>query len=72
MSETKRLVKCALGFILAILMIVGAAFGLDVEVDVNDTDQNSEVVETIDKEQSSVDSTKSEDDVVIVDKSEEA
>jgi cytoskeletal protein RodZ len=49
MSETKRLVKCALGFLIAIIMIVGGAFGLDVQVKVQDaTTDTAEVVETTD------------------------
>lgn len=46
MSETKGLVKCVLGFLLAIIVIVGGAFGLDVQVNVEDAETtNSEVVE---------------------------
>lgn len=47
MSETKGLVKCVLGFLLSILVIVGGAFGLDVQVNVEDTEPAPpEVVET--------------------------
>lgn len=47
MNETKGLVKCVLGFLLAILVIVGGAFGLNVQVDVEDAETpSSEVVET--------------------------
>ena len=47
MSETKGLVKCVLGFLLSILVIVGGAFGLDVQVNVEDAEPTqSEVVET--------------------------
>lgn len=55
MSETKGLVKRVLGFILSIAVIVGVIFGLDVKVNVNDTqDQTSEVVDdtTIAEEES--------------------
>ena len=38
MSETRGLVKCFLGFLLAILVIVGGAFGLDVQVNVEDAE----------------------------------
>ena len=38
MSETKGLVKCVLGFLLSILVIVGGAFGLDVQVKVEDAE----------------------------------
>lgn len=40
MSETKGLVKCILGFLLSILVIVGGAFGLDVQVNVEDAETN--------------------------------
>lgn len=47
MSETRGLVKCILGFVLAILVIVGASFGLDVQVNVEDAaPTQSDVVET--------------------------
>ena len=47
MSETKGLVKCILGFLLSILVIVGGAFGLDVQVNVEDAEPTPpEVVET--------------------------
>jgi cytoskeletal protein RodZ len=36
MSETKRLAKCVLGFLLAILVMVGGAIGLDVDVAVQE------------------------------------
>lgn len=36
MNETRSIVKGALGFLLAILVIVGAVFGIDVKVDVED------------------------------------
>jgi hypothetical protein len=45
MSETKGLVKCVLGFLLAILIIVGGIFGLDVKVDVEDTSTDTTVSE---------------------------
>lgn len=87
MSETKNLVKCALGFILAIIVMVGGAFGLDVKVNVDDTNStNSEAVGNIAEEppveatdevaennqQSPVDSTPTEDEVPSVDESVEA
>lgn len=51
MSETKGLVKCVLGFLLSILVIVGGAFGLDVQVNVEDAETApTEVVETNDFE----------------------
>lgn len=37
MSENKGLVRCVLGFLLAILVVVGGIFGLDVKVEVEDT-----------------------------------
>lgn len=47
MSEARGLVKCVLGFLLAILVIVGGAFGLDVQVNVEDAEPAPpEVVET--------------------------
>jgi hypothetical protein len=45
MSENKGLVKCVLGFLLAILVIVGGMFGLDVKVEVEDTSTNTTVLE---------------------------
>lgn len=36
MSENKGLVKCVLGFLLAILVIAGGIFGFDVKVEVED------------------------------------
>lgn len=38
MNETKGLVKCVLGFLLSILMIVGASVGLDVQVRIQDAE----------------------------------
>lgn len=47
MNETKGLVKCILGFVLSIVVIVGAYFGLDVRVNVEDASASPpEVVET--------------------------
>ena len=47
MNETKGLVKCVLGFLLSILMIVGASVGLDVQVRIQDAEATPhEVVET--------------------------
>ena len=45
MSENKGLVKCAIGFVLAILVIVGAIFGLDVDVEVTDNTENNPTFE---------------------------
>lgn len=45
MSETKGLVKCVLGFLLSIIIIVGGIFGLDVKVDVEDTSTDTSVSE---------------------------
>lgn len=45
MSETKGLVKCVLGFLLSIIIIVGGIFGLDVKVDVEDTSTDTPVLE---------------------------
>lgn len=81
MSETKGLVKCALGFILAILVMVGGAFGLDVRVNVDDTNEpTSDVAETVTEEQpvdetetqSPVETTPTEDQEQSVDESVEA
>lgn len=87
MSETKGLVKCVLGFILSILVIVGGAFGFDVQVNVEDTGETlSEVVETITEgedvsqtdevveteEQSTVESAPTEDEEQSADESVEA
>jgi cytoskeletal protein RodZ len=86
MSETKGLVKCVFGLLLAILVMVGGAFGLDVQVKVTDTETTQpEVVETtaegqdnsttedvVEEEQSPVDSTQTEDEVVSADKSVDA
>lgn len=43
MSETKGLVKCVLGFLLSILVIVGGIFGIDVKVNVEDTEVEESV-----------------------------
>lgn len=86
MSETKGLVKCVLGFLLAILVMVGGAFGLDVQVKVTDTETKPpEVVETTaleqdvsttedvaETEQSPVESTPAEDQETSADESVEA
>lgn len=45
MSENKGLVKCVLGFLLAILVIAGGMFGLDVKVEVEDTSTDTPVLE---------------------------
>lgn len=49
MSETKRIVKCVLGFLLAIIIIVGGAVGLDVDVTVQEDAETTqaEVEETV-------------------------
>lgn len=63
MSETRGLVKCILGFVLAILVIVGAAFGFDVQVNVEDAEPAPpEVVET-----DEVETTTEEQDVLATD-----
>lgn len=85
MSETKGLVKCILGFLLSILVIVGGAFGLDVQVNVEDAEAApSEVVKTtteetvlttqdvVEAEQSTVDSTPTEDEDTSADESVDA
>ena len=41
MSENKGLVKCVLGFLLALIVIVGGIFGLDIDVEVTDDTQNT-------------------------------
>lgn len=41
MSENKGLVKCAIGLVLTILVIVGAMFGLNVDVEVTDSAENT-------------------------------
>ena len=97
MSETKGIVKCVLGFLLTIIVIVGGAFGLDVRVNVADTETtNADVAETtcvetenvetdfvdettsedvlttdevVEREQSPVDSTETEDEEPAVDES---
>lgn len=47
MNEKKGLAKCVFGLLLAILVMVGAAFGLDVQVNVEDAETSPpEVVET--------------------------
>lgn len=58
MKETKGLVKCILGFVLSILVMVGAAFGLDVKVNVQDAEgAPPEVVETTETNAEEVDAT---------------
>lgn len=74
MSETRGLVKSALGFLLAILVMVGSAFGLDIQVDMTDTqnqtsdvgrpptEENVEITdEVVETNQSPADSTPTED-----------
>lgn len=85
MSETRGLVKCVLGFLLSILVIVGGAFGLDVNVDVTDTqnptsevgepptEENVEITdEVVETQESPADSTPTEDEGTCVDESVEA
>ena len=85
MSETKGLVKCVLGFLLSILVIVGGAFGLDVNVDVTDTqtptsevgepptEENVEITdEVFETQESPADSTPTEEENSCVDESVEA
>ena len=45
MSEKKGLVKCAIGFVLTILVIVGAMFGLNVDVEVSENTENNPTLE---------------------------
>lgn len=61
MNETKGLVKCVLGFLLSVIMMVGAAFGLDVQVNVEDAQTTPpEVVETTEAPVDEVDTTTEE------------
>ena len=84
MSETRGLVKSALGFLLAILVMVGSAFGLDIQVDMTDTqnqtsdvgrpptEENVEITyEVVETNQSPADSTPTEDEEPSVDESVE-
>ena len=85
MNEKKGLAKCVFGLLLAILVMVGAAFGLDVQVNVEDAETSPpEVVETttketevsttdevVETEQSTVESTPTEDEEPTVDESVE-
>lgn len=62
MNETKGLVKCVLGFLLSILVIVGASLGLDVQVKVQDAEvAPPEVVETAEDNVEEVDTTDDEE-----------
>ena len=68
MNENKNLVKCALGFLLAILVIVGGIFGLDVNVRVNDTSTDAPTMEEpvasdVPVDETVVESTENEDAV---------
>ena len=58
MSENKGLVRCAIGFVLAIIIIVGAIFGLNVDVEVTETTENNptsdETFAPIDKDSENV------------------
>ena len=66
MSETKGLVKCILGFLLSILVIVGGAFGLDVQVNVEDAETTPpEVVETDEVETTTEENNVSATDEVV-------
>lgn len=85
MNEKKGLAKCILGLLLSILVMVGGAFGLDVQVNVEDAETSPpEVVETtaeekevtapdedVETEQSPVESTTTEDEEPPVDESVE-
>lgn len=65
MSETKGLVKCIFGFLLSILVIVGAAFGLDVQVNVEDTEHTApDVVEANEVETTTEEQVSATDEVV--------
>lgn len=46
MSETKGIVRCVIGFFAIVAIIVGSIFGLDVKVDINDTETTEALVET--------------------------
>lgn len=62
MNETKGLVKCILGFLLSILMIVGASVGLDVQVRIQDAEATPpEVVETAETYVEEVENTEGEE-----------
>ena len=62
MNETKGLVKCILGLVLSIVVMVGAAFGLDVKVNVQDAEVTTpEVVETTETNVEEVDTTEDEE-----------
>ena len=66
MSETKGLVKCIFGFLLSILVIVGGAFGLDVQVNVEDAEPTPpEVVETDEVETTTEENNVSATDEVV-------
>jgi cytoskeletal protein RodZ len=77
MDETKGLVKCVLGFLLSILVMVGGAFGLDVQVRVQDTETKPpDVVESViyettteENKQSPAESTPTEDEEPSVEES---
>ena len=45
MSKNRSLVRCALGLLLAILVIVGGIFGFNVKVEVEDTSANETTLE---------------------------
>lgn len=55
MSETKGIVRSVIGFLAVVAIIVGSIFGLDVKVDINDTETPDALVET---------ETPSEDEVI--------
>lgn len=81
MSETRTLVKCVLGFLVAILVVAGGIFGFDIKVDVTDAPAFEEdvastekapvdtTVEVEDTENSPADSTPTEDNQPSVDES---
>lgn len=44
MNDVRGFAKCALGFIISLLIIAGAIFGFDIDVKVNDTHESQMVV----------------------------
>ena len=65
MSEKKGLVKCILGFLLSILVIVGGAFGLNVQVNVEDAEHaETDVVETNEVETTTEEQVSATDEAV--------
>lgn len=69
MSETKGLVKCVLGFLLSIIVIVGGIFGIDVKVNVEDTEIEESVATVTTFEPVAAENDSTTDDVVESDQS---